>query len=91
MSLRDAATTVLRYLFYIAFVFVAIVFWLLAAVFVLGFSMGDPACVLDRVPCPKPGIIEYAGRTLLVFAAMPATALSFYFYRRAVRAMFGLD
>ena len=91
MSLREAALTALRYLFYIAFIVLALAFWLLLAVFVLGFSMGEPACVLDGVPCPKPGMIEYAARTLLILAAMPATALSFYFYRRAVRGMFALD
>jgi len=53
--------------------------------------MGDPACVADGVPCPKPGLIENAARILIILAAMPATALSFYFYRRAVRGMFGLD
>ena len=83
--------TALRYLFYIAFVLVAIAFWLLLAVFVLGFSMGDPACLAEGTPCPQPSMIEHAAYVLTIFSAMPATALSFYFYRRAVRGMFGLD
>ncbi|HEX6376570.1 MAG TPA: hypothetical protein VFZ91_12720 [Allosphingosinicella sp.] len=84
-------TTFLRYLLYIAFVFAAVIFWLLVAVFFLGFSMGDPACLAEGTPCPRPAFLEQAAKTLTPYAAMPLTALVFVFYRRAVRRMVELD
>jgi ABC-type uncharacterized transport system permease subunit len=82
---------VFRYLLYLAFVVAALVFWLIVGVLVLGFSMGDPACIAEGLPCPVPSHWEHGAQVLLIFSIMPLTALGFVFYRRAVRRVLRLD
>lgn len=80
-----------RYLFYLVYVFAAIVFWLVVGALFLDFSMGDPACLAEGTPCPVPNYWEHGIRMLAIFSIMPLTALGFVFYRKGVRRMFGLD
>ncbi|MEA3009587.1 MAG: hypothetical protein QOJ91_1279 [Sphingomonadales bacterium] len=82
---------IFRYLLYLAYIFVAIMFWLIGGALFLDFSMGDPVCLAEGVPCPVPSAWEQGVGTLFIFSVMPLTALGFVFYRRAVRGMMGLE
>jgi len=80
----------LRYLCYLAYVFAAILFWLILGGLFLGLSMGDPACLAEGTPCPAPSYWEHGLQTLIVFSIMPLTALGFVLYRKGVRRRLGL-
>lgn len=81
----------LRYIFYVAFAFAAPFFWLLVAYAVLGWvPFGDPACAFEPQGC-EPTSWQKTLNMVVIWGAIPATALAFVFYRRWVRNLFGLD
>jgi hypothetical protein len=78
--------TTLRYLLYVLFVAVALVFWPLFMMGVLDMHMipgAEPRCVIYP-PCEEPGFFLRLIRTLTFFGAIPLTALGFAAYRRWV-------
>ena len=83
----------LRYAYYLAFAAGAVVFWLIVAVFVLGFFPVPyvPECQLEPDGCPEPTFWEELGTLVIVYGAIPMTVLLFVFYRRWVRRKVGLD
>ena len=81
----------LRYIFYVAFAFAALLFWPLFAYFVLGWvPFGDPPCAFEPQGC-EPTLWQRVLNMIVVWGAIPATALVFVFYRRWVRHLFGLE
>ena len=81
----------LRYIFYAAFALAAPLFWLFLAFFVLGWvPFGDPPCAFEPKGC-EPTFWKQLLNLIVVWGAIPATALLFVFYRRWVRRVFGLE
>jgi ABC-type branched-subunit amino acid transport system permease subunit len=84
----------LRYLAYLAFVVAALVFWLLVAFFVFGWvplAVAEPACSVEPQGCLPATGWEELFNLVIAYGALPATVLSFVFYRRWVRRRFGLE
>ena len=80
-----------RYLFYLAFVVGAVLFWALFAILILGVvPFADPACNFEPQGCPPPSIWRHLASIALLLGALPATALVFVFYRSWVRRKIGL-
>ena len=81
----------LRYVFYVAFAFAALLFWPLVAYFVLGWlPFGDPQCAFEPQGCEST-VWQKALNMFVIWGAIPATALVFVFYRRWVRHLFGFE
>ena len=81
----------LRYLFYVVFAVAAFVFWVVFAVFVMGWIPGDRACTFEPSGCPEPPIWRTLFNLVVAYGAIPATVLVFVFYRRLVRRKLGMD
>jgi hypothetical protein len=82
----------LRYGFYLAFAFAALLFWAIFAVFVMGWiPFADPACSFEPAGCPPPKFWQELFGLIVIFAAIPATVLVFIFYRRWVRRKLGIE
>lgn len=82
----------LRYAFYLAFIFGALLFWVLVAVFVMGWvPFGDRACSFEPSGCPPPPLWQDFVTLVVVYGAIPTTALVFVFYRRIVRRKLGME
>ena len=82
----------LRYAFYLAFAFGALLFWALFAVFVMGLvPFADPACHFEPGGCPPPTFWQELFSLVVVYGAIPATVLVFIFYRRWVRRKLDME
>ena len=83
-------TTVFRYLLYLGFIVVALVFWPLYFMLALGIFPfpADPACAFQPGGCPPPSLFKHIVAIISIFGAIPATVLLFVFYRRWVRRRF---
>lgn len=82
----------LRYAFYLAFSFGALLFWALFAIFVMGWvPFGDPACSFEPAGCTPPTFWQELFNLVAVYGAIPATVLVFTFYRSWVRRKLGME
>ncbi len=70
----------LRYVAYLTFAAVAIVFW---SGLLIDRAMADPVC--NPYPCPPPSWLSHAFNLLVIWGSMPITVLLFVPYRRLVR------
>jgi hypothetical protein len=71
-----------RYLAYLAFAFVAIIFW---GFLLLLRSLGDPVC--EPYPCPPPSWLSHVFAILIIWGSMPLTVLLFIPYRLFIRKL----
>jgi uncharacterized membrane protein YesL len=81
----------LRYAYYLVFVLAALLFWVVVYLFVLGAMPGDPACGFEPDGCPPPTLWRQLFNLIVVFGTIPATVLTFVFYRRWVRRKLNVD
>lgn len=79
--------TVLRYLLYLGFVLAAVAFWLLFLLFFM-WPQGDPHACIVRDECVERSLVARIVTTMLLWLAMPLTALAFVLYRKLVRRLF---
>jgi hypothetical protein len=82
---------VFRYCCYLAFAGIALVFWMIYFLLVLGIFPApvEPACSLEPAGCPPPSLFMQILAPLSIFGAIPITTLVFVFYRQWVRRLCG--